>query len=178
MNPKWDTYFLELAKVVASNSSCLSRQVGALLVRDRSIISTGYNGPPRGIPHCSIRMVDQSELSDMIVVPTSDVCPRRLMGYNSGEGLEYCVASHAEVNCINNAARNGVCTLGTTMYMTCGIPCKSCLGEIINAGISSLVCTKLTYYDTTSLWLVKHSNLTIRQYYSDKYLCSPAEQRG
>lgn len=129
MTQSWQDYFLSICKAVANNSKCHSRQIGAILVRDRAIISTGYNGPPREIDHCA------------------DVCPRQKLGYKSGEGLHLCRAVHAEINCIAQAARNGINTKYATMYMTCGIPCKNCAGVIINAGISSIWCASTDLYD-------------------------------
>jgi dCMP deaminase len=108
------------------------------LVYDRSIIATGYNGPPRSIDHCK-----------------GSICPRQKAGFGSGKGLSICPASHAEINTICNAARMGVCTRDTTMYMTCGIPCKDCLKYIINAGVRELVCTSLDFYDTLSPMIVQ-----------------------
>jgi dCMP deaminase len=147
---KWDSYFIGIAKAVAGKSPCLSRQIGAILVRDRSIIATGYNGPARGIPHCDTRGTQPER------------CPRQELGYKSGEGLDFCIAEHAERNTIANAARMGVTTLGATMYMTCGIPCKNCLTLIINAGITELVCCGLDTYDKMSEFIIQHSSLVIR----------------
>ena len=144
----WDNYFKELATVVASNSKCLSRQIGAVLVKDRAIISTGYNGPPRGVPHCK-----------------GSICPRQLQGYKSGEGLHLCPATHAEANCIAQAARNGVSTLNSIMYLTCNIPCKNCLALMINAGIEEAVCISLDWYDDLSPFIATQSNLIIREYW-------------
>ena len=112
---EWDRYFRSVCLAVASKSPCHSRKIGAILVRDKSIVATGYNGPPRGVPHC-----DPS-------------CPRREAGYRSGEGLHLCPATHAEVNCVINAARLGVVTLGTTLYMNAPFPCMECTKDLINA---------------------------------------------
>lgn len=129
-DPSWDLYFHQLCCAVASKSPCRSRQIGAILVRDKSIVSTGYNGPPRGVPHCG------------------EECPRRLMGYKSGEGLELCAATHAEVNCVVNAARVGASTIGTTLYMNCKIPCMECMKVLINAGVVEAVVESIDFYST------------------------------
>ena len=142
---RWDDYFLKVATVVASNSKCQSRQIGAVLVKDKAIISTGYNGPPRGVPHC-------------------ERCPRQLQGYKSSEGLHLCPATHAEANCIVQAAKNGICTNNSIMYLTCNVPCKNCLALIINAGIEEVVCVSLDWYDELSPFLVAQSDLIIREY--------------
>jgi dCMP deaminase len=163
----WDEYFYNVCKQVARNSKCLSRKIGAILVRDKSIVSTGYNGPPRGVPMCDERW----KIDDLLVKKygeqkEEDVvgkCPRYVVGFKSGEGLEICVAGHAERNSLINAARNGIATKGTTMYMTCGIPCSPCLVEIINAGVKEIVVANLKFYDElNSRYLLDTSNLKMR----------------
>lgn len=86
------------------------------------------------------------------------------MELKSGTGLEFCIASHAEVNCINNAARHGTATLGATLYLNDVIPCKSCMCEIINAGIVEVVCTKLNLYDPQSEYIIRESCIKIRTF--------------
>lgn len=172
MNNDWDKYFLGMCEQVGTNTKCMSRQIGAILVRDKSIIATGYNGPPRGIPHCYERYFLDEKLQKKILEEKQiniedrgfnpSICPRRFLGFKSGEGLEWCVAAHAERNCLIDAARRGVKVKGATMCMDCGIPCGDCFIEIINAGISELVCTKLTYYDYKSQYLHKHSDIRVR----------------
>jgi dCMP deaminase len=125
----WDQYFLNICQAVAENSKCLSRKLGAVLVRHNSIVATGYNGPARGVAHCT------------------DTCPRRKAGYPSGEGLHLCPATHAEANCIANAARLGVCTEGCTLYLNWLTPCKDCLSLLINAGIDEIVTSSTGTYD-------------------------------
>jgi len=171
---RWDSYFYRIAREVASNSKCLSRQIGAILVRDKSIISTGYNGPPRGVPHCTHRYSCDPHLMESLkrtrgtAELDANVCPRRLLGYESGQGLDLCIASHAEVNTINNAARQGIHTLGSTMYLSCSIlPCKNCLCEIINAGIVEVVTLEYQPYDQTSLFLIEHGGIMVRTYHLD-----------
>lgn len=166
----WDEYFLSICQVAASNSKCLSRQIGAILVRDKRIVSIGYNGPPSGVAPCSERWMHDGLLFEEFKKKgikdfrNSNICPRKLLGYKSGEGLEWCVAGHGERNALINAAREGVCTKGTTMYMTCGIPCSPCLVEIINAGVSELVCTTYSYYDVSAKYLIEESKIKVRLY--------------
>jgi dCMP deaminase len=131
---EWDDYFLDIANVVAENSKCFSRKIGAVLVRDKAIISTGYNGPPRGMDPCTY-------ISDATGV-ISEMCPRKAGGYPSGEGLHLCPAAHAERNALIQAARTGVSTMGSTLYCYCGQVCKDCAAEIVNAG-----CSRLVYLD-------------------------------
>ena len=147
---RWDQRFLGACNELAKWSSCLSRQIGVVIVRDRIIVSTGFNGPPRGIFHC---------------LELYGSCPRQLKGFKSGEGLELCPAAHAEANAIVNAARLGVSTLDTSIYMNCGIPCRECLKLIINAGIKEIICLNTNdWYDKMSKSLVKESNLIIRSF--------------
>jgi len=184
MNDKrlsWDAYFMQIASIVGDRSSCLSRKIGVVMVRDNSILSTGYNGPPRGIPHCEERLTTdekfKQKLKDILIDHTLPElesmgivggkltrCPRRILGFKSGEGLEWCVAAHAERNALINAARMGISTKGATLYMTCGIPCTPCLVEIINAGISRLVVTSLTQYDLMADYLLKGSGIEVVEF--------------
>lgn len=159
-----DLWFYSIALAVSKQSKCLSRQIGAILVRDDSIIAQGYNGPARGIPHCNTRHIIDPHLYNTNMVFSGVGCPRRDLGFNSGEGLHLCIAAHAERNCIANAARNGVCTLNTTMYLTCEVPCKDCLSEIINAGITELVVTSKDGYDSMGEFILSHSDLVVRVY--------------
>lgn len=169
----WDKYFFDVCNVVASNSKCFSRKVGAIVVRDKSIISTGYNGPPRGVPDCYERIARKldAKLYEELTkkygenIPFTGVCPRKLLGFKSGEGLEWCVAGHGERNALINAAREGISTKNAIMYMNCNVPCSPCLVEIINAGISEMVVTKMEYYENVSSeYLIKESGLKVRTY--------------
>lgn len=160
----WDEYFLRVATEIGANSKCLSRQIGAILVLDKSIISTGYNGPARGVPHCTTRR----DIPGLEVV-SQDLelryCPRQLLGFGSGKGLHLCIAVHAEVNTITNAARNGIAVKGSILYLSGGIlPCVNCMSAIVNAGIVEVIVADLTYYDEASKFIIKHSNVVIRDY--------------
>jgi len=164
---KNDKWFLDICNVVAQNSKCLSRKIGSIIVRDDRIISTGYNGPPKGVMHCNKRYDYDRNLIKALPEDHKidyNVCPRYALGYKSGEGLEWCTAGHAERNSIVNAARLGVCTKGTKMYMSCPTPCSPCLIEIINAGIEEIIVTKISYYDKMAEWLIRNSGLEMRTY--------------
>ena len=163
---EWDQYYLGICDAVAKNSKCLSRKIGAILVKDKSIIATGYNGPPRGIPHCSCRYSLDPVIKELIKGKSIDAnkCPRYNLGYKSGEGLELCVAGHAERNALINAARHGVCVKDSTLYMNANIPCKDCLIELINAGIIEIVITEIKLYDKVSKYLIDSSCLNIRKF--------------
>lgn len=121
MRPSWDSYFMDITRVVATRSTCLRRQVGALLVKDKRILSSGYNGAPRGLAHCE-------ELG----------CLRDKLGIASGERQELCRGLHAEQNAIVHAAYHGIAIAGATLYVT-HQPCISCAKMIINAGIVRVI---------------------------------------
>lgn len=122
--PTWDEYFMKITHLVAERSTCLRRKVGAIIVRDKRIVSTGYNGAPKGLEHCL------------------DVgCLRDEMGVPAGERHELCRGTHAEQNAIIQAAGGGAGIAGATMYCT-DSPCAACTKMIINAGIRRLVMGK------------------------------------
>lgn len=120
--PSWDQYFMETAKLAATRSTCLRRQVGAVIVKDKHIISTGYNGAPRGLEHCDEK----------------GGCIRQELGIPSGQRHEICRALHAEQNAIIQAATLGQSIEGATIYVT-HQPCAICAKMIINAGINRIV---------------------------------------
>lgn len=122
--PSWDAYFVDIACRVATRSTCLRRQVGALIVLDKRILATGYNGAPRGLPHC-----DQTG------------CLRERLGIPSGQRQEICRALHAEQNAFLQAALHGVPVGGSTIYVT-HQPCVTCAKMIVNAGIVRVVCAQ------------------------------------
>ncbi|HWP98366.1 MAG TPA: cytidine/deoxycytidylate deaminase family protein [Syntrophomonadaceae bacterium] len=119
--PTWDEYFLQLADLVATRSTCMRRQVGAVLVRSERIISTGYNGAPRGLRHCF-----------------DTGCLREAENIPSGQRYELCRGVHAEQNAIINAAYYGIATQAAVLYCT-NQPCLICARMIINAGIVRVV---------------------------------------
>ena len=176
----WDEYYLKICQAVSENSKCFSRKIGAILVNDKSIISTGYNSAPRGVPPCNERAIKNGRINDINLYQElskkninyrdapPNKCPRQIMGFKSGEGLEWCVAGHAERNALINAARYGIPTKGTKMYMNCYIPCSPCLIEIINAGVEEIICTDHNkgYYDVSAEYLIKTSGLKWRLYES------------
>lgn len=172
---RWDVYYKSICDAVAEKSPCLSRKIGAILVLDHSIISTGYNGPPRNIPHCGPERFEKDK--SLSFAPALEVfkdlyasddiettCPRRLMGIRSGEGLEWCSAQHAEENAVTNAARIGVSTIGATLYMNSVIPCQKCFGTLINAGIVEIVIDSVTDYDNHTRFLIDYSQIKIRRF--------------
>lgn len=118
----WDEYFMQMAELTAKRSTCLRRQVGAVIVKDRHIIATGYNGAPRGLKHCEEK----------------GGCLRQQLGVPSGQRHELCRALHAEQNAIIQAATLGQSIEDGTIYVT-HQPCVICAKMIINAGIKCIV---------------------------------------
>jgi dCMP deaminase len=119
--PDWDTYFMSIARVVASRSNCSRRQVAAVVVADNRIISTGYNGTPRKVTNCF-----------------AGGCARCSGSAPSGASLEECICVHAEQNAICQAAYYGIRLEGATIYVTIS-PCLTCAKLLINAGIREVV---------------------------------------
>ncbi len=120
MRPSWDDYFLNIAFLVASRSTCIRRHVGAVAVKDHRIIATGYNGPLSGKPHC-----------------TEQTCFRIVNNIPSGEQLDKCYAVHAEMNLVAQAARYGVNFKGCKIYCT-DSPCVACSKILLAAGAESI----------------------------------------
>jgi len=138
--PGWDEYFMSIAAVVSSRSTCLRRKVGSVIVRNRQIVSTGYNGAPRGTPHCSFTG-----------------CLREKMEIPSGERHEICRGSHAEINAIAQAASMGSSTADSSIYCT-HEPCAFCTKAIINAGIRRIVFVN-SYPDTIASLLREEARI-------------------
>jgi dCMP deaminase len=136
---------MEMAEVVKTRSTCLRRKVGAVIVKDKRILTTGYNGAPAGISHCL-------EIG----------CYREKMGIPSGERAELCRGTHAEQNAIIQAAYHGVSIKGATLYVTLQ-PCVLCAKMIINAGIKEIH-FKGDYPDKLSLQILKEAEIKLIKY--------------
>ncbi len=143
--PTWDQYFMELTGVVASRSTCLRRRVGALIVRDKRILATGYNGAPSGLPHC----LDVGCLRDQMNIP-------------SGERQELCRGLHAEQNAIIQAGLHGVSLRGGTIYVTLA-PCTTCAKMIINAGLKRVVYRDV-YANELAMKLMAEAGLEVQRW--------------
>lgn len=117
---------MSMAELASKRSTCLRRQVGAVIVRDNQVLATGYNGAPKGLPNCC----------DL------EKCLRQEMGIPSGERQELCRAVHAENNAITQCAVNGVSCKGGTLYVTAS-PCIMCTKQLINAGIVRIVAKEM-----------------------------------
>lgn len=142
--PSWDEYFMEMAELTARRSTCLRRQVGAVIVQDRHIVATGYNGAPRGIKHCGER---------------EGGCLRQALGVPSGEKHELCRALHAEQNAIIQAATLGQSIEGATIYVT-NQPCVICAKMLINAGIKRIV-VREGYPDELAVEILREAGIKI-----------------
>ena len=138
--PTWDEYFMKITHLVAERSTCMRRMVGAIIVKEKKIVSTGYNGAPKGLKHCL-------EIG----------CLREEMGIPSGERHELCRGAHAEQNAIIQAAGSGTSMDGATMYCT-DSPCSTCTKMIINSGIRRLVLGK-KYPDELGEKLIAESGI-------------------
>lgn len=143
IRPSWDEYFLNIAKLVSTRSTCLRRQVGAVIVKNKQILATGYNGAPTGSAHCE----EKGCLREKLAIP-------------SGQRHELCRALHAEQNAFLQAARHGVNLNGATLYSTIQ-PCSICAKMIINVGIEKLV-IEGAYPDEFALKFLEKAGIDIR----------------
>ena len=143
--PAWDEYFINIAKLVSSRSTCLRRNVGAVVVKNKQVLTTGYNGAPAGVRHCD-------EVG----------CMREKMGIPSGERHELCRALHAEQNAFLQAARHGITLNNATMYMTTQ-PCSICAKMIINAGIKKII-FEGNYPDEFAVELLKEAGVELEKF--------------
>jgi len=142
--PSWDEYFLEVAKLVSKRSTCLRRSVGAVLVKDKRILATGYNGAPRGLKHCI-------EIG----------CLRQKLKIPSGERHELCRALHAEQNALIQASLYGISVKGSSLYAT-NQPCVICAKMLINAGIKEIVISQ-GYPDKMAMEFLKQAKIKVRK---------------
>lgn len=146
--PTWDQYFMNIAKEVASRSNCVKRKVAALIVKDKRIVSTGYNGTPRGTRNCN-----------------EDGCPRCNSFGESGKNLEECYCSHGEENAIVQASYHGISVKDSTIYTTFS-PCLMCTKMIINSGIKEVVYNSKYSLGENALGLLKEAGVKVREYKS------------
>ena len=143
--PSWDEYFMTIARQVSERSTCLRRHCGAVLVKDRRMLATGYNGTPRGLRHCE-----------------EAGCLREKMGIASGVNHELCRGIHAEQNAIIQAALPGLAIDGSPIYTT-HQPCVLCAKMLINAGVSEIVFAE-SYPDPLSEEMLNEAGVSRRRY--------------
>ena len=141
--PSWDEYFMGMAELTAQRSTCLRRKVGAVIVKDKRIVATGYNGAPKGLPHCE-------EMGG---------CLREKLGVPSGQRHELCRALHAEQNAIIQAAVMGNSIDGASIFVT-HQPCSICAKMIINAGIKRIV-VRNGYPDKLAQEMLDEAGITV-----------------
>jgi len=144
--PSWDEYFMEITDIVAKRSTCLRRMVGAIIVKDKHILTTGYNGAPRGLDNCL----------------EINTCLRQEMKIPSAEKHEICRGAHAEQNAIAQAAYHGIKIEGATLYCTF-MPCVMCAKMLINAGIKRIV-FKNFYPDDLAVQMLNESEIELVLY--------------
>lgn len=152
--PNWDEYFMQIAELVAKRSTCLRRKVGAVLVREKRILCTGYNGPPQGLPHCS-----------------QTGCLREKLNIPSGERQEICRGLHAEQNAIIQAALHGIGIKNSILYCT-HQPCVTCSKMIINAGITKII-FKGDYPDSLAIKMLNQAKVKLVKFGEEKCLKMP-----
>jgi dCMP deaminase len=145
MRPSWDEYFMNIVELVKTRSTCLRRQVGALIVKDKRILASGYNGAPIDCKHC----LDMGCLREKLNIP-------------SGQRHELCRATHAEQNAIVQAAYSGTSVKGSVMYVTAQ-PCVLCAKLIINAGIKKII-FKGDYPDQLAMELLQEAGVRVLKY--------------
>lgn len=143
--PSWEEYFMEIACLVARRSTCLRRQVGAVMVKGKNILATGYNGTPSGITHC-----EQAG------------CLRQQLNVPSGERHELCRGLHAEQNAIIQAAKHGINIADATLYCT-NSPCIICSKMLINAGIQRIIYRE-GYPDLLSMEMLAESGVEVLEF--------------
>jgi dCMP deaminase len=141
--PTRDEYFMQMAKLAATRSTCLRRKVGAVIVKDSHVLSTGYNGSPRGVSHCEEKG-----------------CLRVLMNVPSGTRHELCRGVHAEQNAVTQAAYFGTSVKDATIYTTT-FPCSLCAKILINSGIKEIVYSE-GYMDDLSKDILEETDIVIR----------------
>jgi dCMP deaminase len=145
--PSWDEYFMEITHLVARRSTCLRRKVGAVLVKDKNILATGYNGAPSGVAHC----LDLG-------------CLRERLAIVSGERHELCRGLHAEQNAIIQAAKHGTNINGSTIYCTT-MPCVICSKMLLNAGIERII-YEMGYPDQLAEEMIEEAGIEVMRFTS------------
>ena len=140
----WDEYFMQVSQLVSKRSTCLRRQVGAVLVKDKRILATGYNGAPSGLAHCL------------------DIgCLRAKLNIPSGQRHELCRGLHAEQNAFIQSSLYGISVRGATLYVT-NQPCIICAKMLINAGINEIVIAD-GYPDKMAMDFLKEAKIKVRK---------------
>ena len=143
--PDWNTYFKQLTTLVASRSTCIRRKCGAIIVKNKRIISSGYNGPPPGFDHC-----------------TKETCIRTVKNIPSGERHEICYAVHAEMNAIIQAAIHGVSVKNCDIYINT-TPCSICARMLISINTKNIYFWNAEYPDGFAKELLEKANIPLHK---------------
>ena len=143
--PDWESYFMQMARLTATRSSCHRRAVGAVIVRDRHVLATGYNGNPAGFKHCA-----------------ETGCIREMLNVPSGAHHELCTGLHAEQNAILQAAKVGTSIDGSILYTTT-FPCVTCAKMLLNVGVREIVYEE-GYPDELGRWMLARSSVVVRRF--------------
>ncbi len=149
LRPAWDAYFMSLANLAAHRANCMKRRVGCVIVRDKRVIATGYNGTPRNFKNCN-----------------EGGCPRCNSADASGVGLSTCLCLHAEENALLEAGRDRIGTTATVYCNTC--PCLTCSIKIIQAGVREVVYSQSYSMDALSSRVLQQSGVVLRQFIPPK----------
>ncbi|HET8679884.1 MAG TPA: dCMP deaminase family protein [bacterium] len=147
--PSWDLYFMRIAHLAATRSTCLRRKVGAVIVKDQMILTTGYNDTPRGVPNCG-----------------DGGCARCASDVPSGTSHDTCLCIHAEMNCVIQAAYHGVSVAGGTIYCTY-LPCLNCAKVLLNVSIRRIV-FEGHYPDPLSLELLTSAKVELARHVAEE----------
>ncbi len=145
IRPGWNEYFMNMAQLVSTRTTCIRRGVGAVIVKEKRVLATGYNGVPKGIEHCLVRG-----------------CLREKLGIPSGQRQEICRGLHAEQNAIIQAARFGISIKDSVIYCT-HQPCVTCAKMIINAGIVEVIFGG-EYPDKLAIEMLKEAKIKLTKY--------------
>ena len=169
-------HYMAICNEVAKMSKCLSRKIGTVIVtEDGTLVGMGYNGPVRTASHCdsderlewlvnNLKKTHAGDIKSFLLENGwGSICPRQILKYGSGKGLEFCQAAHSERNAIVNSAREGIKIKGCYMIMNCGLPCQECAKEVVNSGIVKIYCKKGPEYDIGSRWILEQGGVDIIQ---------------
>ncbi len=157
--PSWDEYFLQMADLAAQRATCLRRKVGAVLVKDKRILATGYNGAPSGLRHCA-----------------ETGCLREKLNVPSGQRHELCRGLHGEQNALIQASLHGVSVKESTLYVTTQ-PCIICAKMLINAGIREIVISD-GYPDEMAMEFLKEAGVKVRSARDKKWKVEGGRLKG
>ena len=146
--PSWDDYFIKIAEDVSTRATCIRRKVGAVIIKNKRILTTGYNGVPTGITHC-----------------TTETCLRNKYNVPSGERHELCRGLHAEQNAIIQAAYHGVSINDSIIYVT-HQPCSICTKMLINSGVKTFI-YRSPYNDTLAVEMANDAGIELKVYSND-----------